>query len=322
MLAADEVWRLQGGRDSLTYRRAGGGDPECLSFQKMAAQGHYGSGPGTKQGIYVCTSTGEFLASINSTSPGEVVEMLRRGLEAWSSLAKEKRVGESLSARPSHRWESSYPEDGLVLTQTFRHFTPTTDFGLQPGPTFNLDYAWFSGEEASHFLSKSPVEGQKYKVPQRLYRRLARHHLLNSVHGESGNFDSDQVEGELQVEVQSVGNNKVCLKITGTSDAHYETKKETSWWPRRIQAEILGYATYDRERSRFVHFELIAIGTVTPHSQDEEEPPALKSIGWHFSLAPQDEPSARLAPTYLFAYDADWVKKPKFQLHALPDIAH
>ena len=286
----------------------------------MAASGHYGNGPGTKQGIYVCTSSGEFLASINSSSPTEVTEMLRRSLELWSRLPKEKRAAEPISSKPNHRWESSYPEDGLVLTQTFRLFTFNTDLSADPEPTFNLDYVWFSAEEASQFLSNSPVQGQKYKVPQRLYRRLARHHLLNSAHGESGGFDSDQVEGELQVEIQSVVDSKVRLKITGTSDAHYKTKKETSWWPRRIQAELLGYANYDRESSQFDDFELIAIGTVTPQSHDEGDSADLKSIGWHFTLAPRDEPSARLSPTNLFAYDAPWVKKPKFQLHALPDI--
>ena len=75
-----------------------------------------------------------------------------------------------------------------------------------------------------------------------------------------------------------------------------------------------------RENARFDAFELIAIGTVTPHSQSEGDPAELRSIGWHFTLAPRDKPSARLSPTYLFAYDAEWVEKPKVELHALPDI--
>ena len=74
VLAADEVWRLQGGKDHRIYRTNGGDDPECLSFQMLAARGHYGPGGGTKQGIYACTPTGKFLASINSTDPAAVAE--------------------------------------------------------------------------------------------------------------------------------------------------------------------------------------------------------------------------------------------------------
>ncbi len=92
VLAADEVWRLQGGKDHRAYRTSGGDDPECLSFQRMAAKGHYGPGAGTKQGIYVCTPTGEFLASINSTDPAAVTEMLRGGLRAWFEIPEADRV--------------------------------------------------------------------------------------------------------------------------------------------------------------------------------------------------------------------------------------
>ena len=69
VLAADEVWRLQGGRDSAAWRERGGSDAECIAFQDMAALGHYGPGPGSKQGIYACTPSGGFLASVNSNDP-------------------------------------------------------------------------------------------------------------------------------------------------------------------------------------------------------------------------------------------------------------
>ena len=85
------MWRLQGGRDHNRYRDSGGEDSECLSFQRMAAKGHYGPGAGTKQGIYVCTPAGEFLASINSTSPSAVGRMLQRGLQAWVDLPQASR---------------------------------------------------------------------------------------------------------------------------------------------------------------------------------------------------------------------------------------
>ena len=308
MLAADEVWRLQGGRDHRGYRASGGDDNECLAFQEMAAKGHYGPGAGTKQGIYVCTPAGEFLASVNSTSPPAVIKMLRRGLRAWSDLPEEKRADKGTITKPSHRWESSYPEDGLVLRVTIRSLCAND--GSTP---FNRDYAWFSADEARRLLPASPKRGERYKVPRELHLRLARHHLLDSARGESGGFAPREVKGGLQVEVLAVDNKKVRIRITGTSYANADPPADSDWRPQRIETRLLGFATFDRASRRFDAFELLATGTVTPRAKKPT-----RSMGWLFTLAPRDKPAARLAPTHAYAYDAEWLEKPQLELHALP----
>ena len=82
----------------------------------MANQGHYGGRPGSRQGIYVCSPSGKFLASINTSDPDRVLEMMQEGLQAWEKLAADEQrlLGES-SIKPEHRWEDSFPADGLVL---------------------------------------------------------------------------------------------------------------------------------------------------------------------------------------------------------------
>ena len=55
----------------------------------MADQGsHYGKRERGKsrQGIYVFTASGKFLASINDLSADNVLQMLERGWEAWERL--------------------------------------------------------------------------------------------------------------------------------------------------------------------------------------------------------------------------------------------
>ncbi len=69
MPAADEVWRLQRGTDR-----------ECRFFQSMADKGHYGGGQGTRQGIYACSFSGDFLSSINSLNPDAVIMTLETAL--------------------------------------------------------------------------------------------------------------------------------------------------------------------------------------------------------------------------------------------------
>ena len=77
MLAADEVWWLQGGKDHRAYRSSGGDDPECVSFLRMAAKGHYGPGGGTKQGIYLMGPHGEYLEGAHAVS-GNAKDLARR----------------------------------------------------------------------------------------------------------------------------------------------------------------------------------------------------------------------------------------------------
>lgn len=314
MLTTDEVWRLQGGRNPETYREAGGGDPECCSFQEMAGKGHYGPGAGTKQGIYVCTSAGRFLASINSNSPKSVAAMLRKGLDAWSKLPEAERAPAPVESKPVHRWEWSYPEDGLVLEETFRYLR---DANAEQNGAFNRDYAWFSAKEAKLFVSPSPTPGEQRTLPKVLFQRLARQHLLDSVRGERGAFAASEVSGSLQARVLDVDAGKVRLRITGTSTA-VSSKPWDRWRSQRIEARLIGFATFDRKGQRFDTFELVAKGTVTWHAETPDGKARTLPIGWLFTLAPRDTAAARLSPTHLYAYDASWVTKPKVELHALP----
>ncbi|MCH7704399.1 MAG: hypothetical protein IIB61_04735 [Planctomycetes bacterium] len=101
--AADEVWRLQRNKD-----------PDCLVFQSMADHGHYRGVGGTRQGIYVCSPAGKLLASANVLEPKQVIEVLRRGLDAWDALPDEqRRLPPGTSLEPRHCWEDSYPNGGL-----------------------------------------------------------------------------------------------------------------------------------------------------------------------------------------------------------------
>ena len=70
--AADEVGRLQSGRDA-----------ECRLFQKVAEQGHYAGRTrpsSTRQGTYATTADGTFLASWNNNNPRVVARKLREAL--------------------------------------------------------------------------------------------------------------------------------------------------------------------------------------------------------------------------------------------------
>jgi hypothetical protein len=319
VLAADEVWRLQGGTDYRKYREAGGRDPECLLFQDMAAEGHYGSGGGTKQGIYVCTPAGKHLASVNTLSARGVRQMLERGLDAWEKQPEEVRNAQPPGSNPDHRWEWNYPEDGLVLKQTARYLSrnPVDDHDRDRDTRFNFDYVWFSRAEAAQFLSGSPAVGDRYEVPAVLHQRFARYHLLNTAYGESGTYRAEEVAGRLLVEVLAVEKEHVRLRLSGNSVAAARLDNIGHSRAPRIAADLLGFASFNRVTRRFDRFEMVATGevysTVEPVAEDRPQ----RSIGWYFCLADPQQPFERLYPTQIYAYDVEWIRKPEIALHGL-----
>ena len=316
VLAADEVWRLQGGYDFRKYQAAGGADPECVCFQEMASQGHYGPGGGTKQGIYVCTPAGKFLGSINSSSPEAVQQMLKRSLQAWQELPPADRQAKPDSSQPDHRWEWSAPRNGLILKETIRYLSNDSLANQKPDSRYNFDFAWFSAEEATRLLPESPVIGKKHEVPAEFYRRLARCHLLNTAHGEGGTYHADQVRGKLWVSVLDKNQQQIRIRIWGSGESTGSPTKRFGLAPApKIVTELLGYGDFDRKTGQFSRFELVALGQLYNTPQPSATEPAARTIGWYFTLADPDRPFDRLAPTHLHAYDAKWVQKPELGLH-------
>ena len=314
VLATDEVWRLQGGRDVNQYRAAGGADPECLGFQDMAAEGHYGPGGGTKQGIYVCTPSGKFLGSVNSLSPKSVREMLQRSLKVWQTLPQAERQGNPQAAQPAHRWEWSSPADGLILKETIRYLSEGSADQQNPDHRFNFDFAWFSAAEAKQFLPPEPMVGKRHEIPPEIFQRLTRCHLLNTAHGESGTYHADQVQGELWAEVVSMDKNVIRVRLTGMNQSNRNRPITHGLSPpAKITAELLGLATWNRNTHQFSRFELVAVGKIFHQVNPEATPD--KTIGWYFTLANPKQPFEQLPPTHLHAYAADWVNQPGFTLH-------
>ena len=312
ILAADEVWRLQGGSDSNKWRATGGSDPEAVAFQLMAGLGHYGAGAGSKQGIYVCTGEGEFLASVNSNDPKVVLEMMERGLKSWQELPKKEVKQPESAPKPVHRFEWSYPKDGLVLKETFRTLSDSNDPDVAPSRDHNRDHVWFSADEIESIVPGNPVAGQKFDLPDLVYLRLARHHLTSAVRGESRGFGPDEVKGTLSAEVLNVGGGVVRLQLTGKSTAMSNGSRGSLSRPVSIEARLFGYATFDMAKKRFEAFELVAKGVSTYPSR-RERPATTRGIGWHFAIPANDSAASRIPPTKIRSYDADWVRFPTRQ---------
>jgi hypothetical protein len=302
--AADEVYRLQGGSD-----------PECILFQKFAELGHYGGRPGTtRQGTYATTPSGMFLGSINSNDPVRVAQMLQRALAKWQTVSREDRMSSSDPQKQLadiKRPERFYPKDGLVLYVTSRDMPRQKAAVQPPGKDFrkigglggaaeqawNQDYAWFTKGEVRQFLPQQVRPGQKQDVPLAVINRIACAHLVDNVRGQTTPFEESQVKkARLTAEVMAVDGTVVSLRLEGeTLTADEGTRKHG------LDMKLLGKATYDLLKGRFLTFEMVALGSRWGGTQNNSRRGDLdmEPIGLLFTLA-GDSPCERVAPAYNF----------------------
>jgi hypothetical protein len=300
---ADEVGRLQRGKDA-----------ECRTFQGFCESGHYGGRTqptDTRQGIYVVTPRGKFLASINSQSATKVAEMLRSALSRWSELpGAERALGEqeAKDLQAARRFEDRYPRDGLVLVEYLRDLGRPVDEKDWRTRAWNTDQAWFTAREAASFVPEQREVGAKVAVPARLVERLARFHLIDSVRGQTPPMSREAVlKASLQCEVTGVNGDDVLLRLVGKTHTEVEGRpvegEPATKTGRGVATELRGHARWNQQSGRFDAFELIAMGTRWGATQYNERGRDLgpTAIGFAFVLAPPDHP--RVAPSCWWDYD-------------------
>jgi len=320
---ADEVGRLQRGEDA-----------ECRFFQVLAEQGHYAGRTqpsNTRQGIYAATPGGELLASINTRDARAMERMLRQALARWDELDRERRLGPRTegdareSAPAPRRWESRYPEDGLVLRVVARDLERDASAPAPPADwradAWNQDFAWFSREELAALIPAEPRPRLEQPWPDALVRRLARCHLVDDVRGQVPAFPADAIErAELVARVAAVdpeagttdsgGGGRLVLELHGSvrSAARgrwavegFQDREHPVEQERGIEVELLGRAELEGER--FVAFELVAVGTRWGGTQFNGRGDDLRPapIGFSLTLAGSG-PSDRVAPALVWEY--------------------
>jgi hypothetical protein len=302
------------GADDMTHLQAGGADGDL--FAKFSEDGHYGGdkGPyGTRQGYYAVTPSGKLLGSTNKRDPAIVGPMLQAALQAYAAMPRAQRLlpekqAAKLAKQPSDRTEDAlYPQGGLVLLEYVRDvpgFVKGTD---EVSGNWNLDYVWYSKDEAKALVPAKPAVGAKLTWPSRLSTRLARFHLIDSVNGlrytQRPLYDADEVQvAELVSTVESVDDAGVHLRIEG------QTRAASVRGPARgVVTRLLGKAVWKADAGKFSAFELVAAGTRwggtgKGKSNDRAGEEGVQGIGFTFQLA-GDTPAEHVPPLYVLGYN-------------------
>lgn len=301
--ATDEVWRLQNGTD-----------PECQHFRDFAEQGHYRGDRSTRQGTYICTASGVLLGSMNSHNPQAVVKMMQKALTDYAAMAPAARLlppGELV--KPTHRWEASHQPAGLDLTTFSRDLPESCDASESAHVAWNQDRIWFSRDELAWFLPPPTSEikvGDRYSIQTPAIQRITRFNIVDTVRGQTSFYKRQEVQAsKIEGWVTAVNDRQIEIRFRGETHAESAESRDRDL-PHGIKTEILGHARFDRDQEVFEKFELVALGerwgrTVFNgrHAELEKSP-----IGFVIRLTTPNAPL--IAPAFLFAYDASWVKHP------------
>jgi hypothetical protein len=258
-------------------------------FRLVAEQGHYGGRTfpsATRQGQYAFTADGHLLASINTRDADKMLGMMRQALERWQSLTAERNNGavEAEAYARDPRYPDFYPVGGLVLKQTLRDL-PRREGHPSPQQrpeAINFDYAWFTADEARDFLPERLEVGARREIPQRIVRRLARFHLLDSVRGETPPWRDEHVQSAaMNTEVVAVAGTKLRLRLEGTvlnsqsgTWAIRPFQEKLEGMTRGYHCRLRGELTYDTEQGEFERFDVVVVGDRwggTEHNNRQED---------------------------------------------------
>ena len=298
-------------------------DAKGAFFRLVAEQGHYQGRTfptGTRQGYYALTADGTVLAAMNSRDPQRMIEMMQTALRRWSALQEGTSRADGV---PSHSIEAvpdyvparpdRYPEDGLVLQLVARDLPRDVDERKDDWrkAAWNMDYAWFSREEARTLVPGTLAPGATADASQRVLERLARFHLRDFVRGEPSVWPAEAIRhATLTSEVTRVDGDLIHLTLRGQITLAYQMRwirpddGETRVSDCAFDASLAGEATWDVVHQRFVRFDLVAAGprqgTNQYNNRADDLGPA--PMGIAFTLA-GDEPRHRTPPHLVYHHD-------------------
>jgi hypothetical protein len=208
------------------------------------------------EGVLATSPGGRVLGATSSTDPRALEAMLEQALAMWEeSPGDDRELRLEPGAQLPALAERAPPRDGLALRVVVRDLPRTQG---APADAWNLDFAWFTQSEAASFVPSLLREGQVATVPDTLARRLVRLHLLDRVFGRTPPFEPAEVQAvTLRARISAIEREAITLRIAGSATMSTTAPGVP---PRGVDVAMLGRARWDSRLSRFLSFEIVAIG--------------------------------------------------------------
>jgi hypothetical protein len=267
-------------------------------------------------------------------------------LKKWQTRPEEERrpgavqVGEA--GPPAANVQQIAPPPGALILRTYhRLLTRAADGSLRkvvPGDYPQLaklegkdtwithfgerweaqpDFMWIKESEWKAIVRPNPAPGDRYPLLEAVADRMTRAHLIMGMaYGECGICDRKAVRARtLSLTVTDVSADRVELRLEGSAalGADYDTSvKEDRKGAREgrsvqgFEPKVLGSLNYDRKRSVFTRFDIVALGDAygTPGGDHHfNYRPGRYPIGISLELAEGKTPAERIPPRAAVIYD-------------------
>jgi hypothetical protein len=266
------------------------------SFETPAGHWH-------AQGMFILTPSGRVLAGSNHPMSAEInLDALRKGLDLYAKMPRAERL---LARAPDPTTDRMFPGsdrprppvDGLVLRVVSRGLKEDVGEYCELSPRFyHLDRLWYTREEALQFLPDTLETGQRKEVTGPVLSGLAQLYLIA---GHSQFYDNEVKELQLISEVTRTQAKAVHVKLSGRAVLEATHKYN----PSKYYPDLLGDLTYDVDKKRFIHFELLAHGmrSIGDNAERREGPDRIP-MAFRFSLSDASNVSDDHVPTKLPLY--------------------
>ena len=269
-LARDRFVPVAG--DEWYYRRRR--DPEGEFFQRIADQGPRRDRGRTRQGVYVFSAGGTFLAyEPGDARPEQIQSTLRAALEAWQRLPEGDRRPPGLPARERSdpRFARTPPEGGLILRVHARILDRGADGRAcaargavhidqrEVPPLAQYDHLWLTRSEWRSLIPPDGRPGLAHPVPLEIARRILRFHLVDNTRGEPAFWRPRDVRSSsMTVRVVDASSAGVRVRLDGS--ALLATGADAARAERGFAVRLLGYLHYDAVADKIDRFDLLALG--------------------------------------------------------------
>jgi len=274
---------------------------------------HKAGGPtdgGRAHGLYCFTPDAKGLGFVFISRPKEpCLKLIQDALKKWTDEAASKKlVAKPLPAvKTKETWPDLAAKPGLLL---IAHSRDLPRGAVQhPGKSPEEQGAWnhlFLALDEKDEAGLLPQGGPKSEVPQELLKKMFKRHLGDFSHGNNGGYRTPDAFKKLSLIAENVSVKEPLVTIRYTGEVvleegteKYDAKTHGTQLAitgdHRIDQEglygfdgkIYGKAIYHTGAKKFVHVEIVALGTRKGLRDKDDYQPA--PIGYAFTIEGQDD---------------------------------
>jgi hypothetical protein len=233
--------------------------------------------------------------------------VFRHALKEWEKLPADQRQPGKVQVPERAKIDAAYHREapkGTHILQVYTRILQKNEQGdFEPGEcSFKggdraaHDRLWIMDEEWRTLLGGDVKVGQKIALPDRLMRRLARFHLVDSTRGEPPAWKNSEVRRcQATLVVDRIKDGLVEGSIMG--DFLLSTHPDAAKAERGFEGTLQGSFALNPKNSQAERFELVALGEhwgAGPFTHGAR--PGRQPLGIYITYSPQAQPSDRVPP--------------------------